>query len=356
MEHAQSFHGSTASEAMAAVKRSLGEDAVIITLRERPGDPQRRYEIDATRGEPAGRGDTLPLPALSARRVAPGAPRSTSPTVTPPATREVGLASPLLPPLGTTKAEPRPLEQLERAGLDPLVKTRLVERALRLQRSGESSSSALRTAIGEVLTAVPAPWQMAVGQRRVIGLVGPTGAGKTTTLAKIAAQGLLAGRRVALITTDTWRVGAAQHLTRYGEIMGVPSYVVVTEKELAHAVQHARGHDLILIDTAGRSPRSLRDPVSLRGVPGIETHLVVPVGLSSSQLASIRQRHRDDDVVAMICTKLDETEGLQDVAGLMNAAATLGLPLSATSDGQGVPDDVTAFDSAALWRRLGGAR
>jgi flagellar biosynthesis protein FlhF len=138
--------------------------------------------------------------------------------------------------------------------------------------------------------------------------------------------------------------------------MGIPSYVVSSEGELGHAVQHARGHDLILIDTAGRSPRSLRDPISLRGIPGVETHLVVPVGLSSSQLANVRLRHRDDDVVAMICTKLDETEGLQEVAALMNVAATLGLPLAATADGQGVPDDVTAFDSAALWRRLGGTR
>lgn len=282
--------------------------------------------------------------------------RSSSP-MAPPVTRDAPAAiSPLLPPRGTAVSENKPLEQLERAGLDPVVKVRLVERALRLQRSGEHASTSLRTAFSELLAPAPAPWQVPGDTRRIIGLVGPTGAGKTTTLAKIAAQGLLAKRRVALITTDTWRVGAAQHLTRYGEIMGIPSYVVSSEGELGHAVQHARGHDLILIDTAGRSPRSLRDPISLRGIPGVETHLVVPVGLSSSQLANVRLRHRDDDVVAMICTKLDETEGLQEVAALMNVAATLGLPLAATADGQGVPDDVTAFDSAALWRRLGGTR
>jgi len=231
-----------------------------------------------------------------------------------------------------------------------------LERALRLQRVGESPLTALRTAFLELLGTAPAPWHLEGQARRVVALVGPTGAGKTTTLAKIAAQAVIEKRRVAMITTDTWRVGAAQHLTRYGEIMGVSTYVAASDEELASAIHHARAYDLVLIDTAGRSPRSLRDPVQWRNFQGVEVHLVVPVGTSAAQMTAIRQRHHHDAPVAVICTKLDEVDAAHGASGTVNAAALLGLPIAATNDGQTVPDDVAAFDAGALWRRLGGAR
>jgi flagellar biosynthesis protein FlhF len=375
---------------MAAARRTLGDDAVIITVRERPGDPHRRYEIDATRGEP----DDPPLRGArtrvdgghgSARARAPVPRSSESPRTLPlpslPLSRQLGESvgvanhvddedaqpqhplhlapTPLLPPRDVSTKDANStsmLERLDRAGLDPMVRGRLIERARRLQRVGEAPTMALRTAFIELMGQSPAPWHVDDGERRVLAFVGPTGVGKTTTVAKVAAQAILARRRVAMITTDTWRVGAAQHLSRYGEIMGVSTYVAHDEGELSAALQHARGFDLTLIDSAGRSPRVQRDPIRWRAMANVEVHLVVPTSTSTTQLAAIRRRHKDDDPVALIATKRDETEDLEDVSCLINAVALLGLPIAATADGQTVPDDIAAFDSASLWRRMGATR
>ena len=348
------------------MKRTLGDDAVIIATRERRDDPARRFEIEAARGESSA---STSLPVAPA---APAAARYITPPAMPPAPRTPkaplsSLAtttnepmsasmSALLPPRGAGAVDNRVLENLERAGLDAMVRARLLDRCRRLQLSGSEPVEALRKTIDEIATPTLAPWQTTIGQRRLVGFVGPTGAGKTTTIAKVAAQALLHRRRVALITTDTWRVGATQHLARYGEIMGLATYVAENEDELLDAVDHARAADLVLIDSAGRSPRSLRDGVQLHIVKGVEVHLVVPVTASAAQLGTWRTRHRSDDPCALIATKLDEAEGLQEVGGVLNSAAILGLPLAATADGQTVPDDIAPFDSATLWRRLGGQR
>lgn len=364
MDQQQSFYGRTSREALAAVKRTLGDDAVIIATRERRDDPARRFEIEAARGETSPAMSPLVAPALpaAARYITPPAmpptpraPRSTTEPATPSAPASSAMSA-LLPPRGAGAVDNRVLENLERAGLDPMVRARLLDRCRRLQLSGSEPVEALRKTIDELAAPTLAPWQTTIGQRRLVGFVGPTGAGKTTTIAKVAAQALLHRRRVALITTDTWRVGATQHLARYGEIMGLPTYVAENEDELLDAVDHARAADLVLIDSAGRSPRSLRDGVQLHIVKGIEVHLVVPVTASAAQLGTWRARHRSDDPCALIATKLDEAEGLQEVGGVLNSAAILGLPLAATADGQTVPDDIAPFDSATLWRRLGGQR
>jgi len=345
MEQTQTFHGKTSRDALAAVKRTLGDDAVIVTTRERRDDPARRFEIEAMRGEPS------PPPSSYG-----SAPRYVSPPVTNAAFEMTAPTSSLMPPRGAGALDTRVIENIEKAGLDAVVRARLFDRSRRLQLSGSDPVEALHKTIGELAVGTTAPWMTTLGQRRLLGFVGPTGSGKTTTIAKVAAQALLLRRRVALITTDTFRVGATQHLARYGEIMGLQTYIADSEGELIDAVDHARAADLVLIDTAGRSPRSLRDGVSLHVVKGIEVHLVAPATASAAQLTTWRQRHRGDEPTALIATKLDEADGIQDIGGLLNAAAILGLPIAATADGQTVPDDIAAFDGAALWRRLGGQK
>jgi len=345
MELHQSFYGRTTREALAAVRETLGDDAVIIRTNERRDDPARRFEVEAVSGESDAPGReparaTVQLPRATTK--APGMPSSSS--------------SPLLPPRGAGPVDHRLLENLDRAGLDATVRARLVDRARRIQLTGVEGATGLQMALSELVAGTTAPWITAPGYRRFLAFVGPTGGGKTTTIAKVAAQALLLRRRVALITTDTWRVGATQHLARYGEIMGLPTYVAENEHELVRAVDHARDCDLVLIDTAGRSPRSLREGVRLRAVRELEVHLVVPATASASQLGSWRARHRADEPAAIIATKLDEAEPFQDIGGLLNAAAILGLPVAGVADGQTVPDDISPFDGAALWRRLGSAR
>ncbi|HEY1097590.1 MAG TPA: hypothetical protein VGF99_01625 [Myxococcota bacterium] len=364
MEQTHSFYGRTSREALAAVKHGLGDDAVIITTRERPDDPARRFEVEAVRGTPSSYSQSPSYASAPSYAAAPSYASAPQPRFvqlpSTPAAHATPFAndSALLPPRGAAGAgvEHKVLEQLEKASIDPTVRARLYDRSRRLQLSGSDAVEAMQKAIGELVVGTVSPWQTALGQRRILGFVGPTGSGKTTTIAKVAAQALLQRRKVALITTDTFRVGASFHLARYGEIMGLSTYVAETEAELLTAVEHARGADLVLIDCAGRSPRALRDGINLHVVKGIEVHLVVPATASAAQLTLWRQRHKSDEPVAVIATKLDEADGVTELGGIITTAALLGLPLAATADGQTVPDDIAAFDPAVLWRRLSGQR
>ncbi len=127
---------------------------------------------------------------------------------------------------------------------------------------------------------IASPIAVPKGQKRVVALVGPTGVGKTTTIAKLAAGFPTAGKRkVGLITIDTFRIAAVQQLNAYAEIMDLPMEVVEDAKQMPAALERMSDVDLILIDTAGRSPRSdarisqLRQ--MLQAARPDETHLVV---------------------------------------------------------------------------------
>jgi len=203
--------------------------------------------------------------------------------------------------------------------------------------------------IGQRLVPGRAPWLP--GARRAIALVGPTGVGKTTTIAKIAARALLDTRlRVALITVDTYRVGASEQLLRYGEIMGLPSHIARTEQELARAMGRCRDADLILIDTAGRSTHeAVAQQAELLGsLPGIQLQLVVSAATGWRDLAAVAERYRPLRPQGLILSKLDEAAA---PASVISAAVRLSCPITCIADGQKVPDDLHAASAPELLRR-----
>ncbi|HSB73596.1 MAG TPA: flagellar biosynthesis protein FlhF [Candidatus Methylomirabilis sp.] len=181
------------------------------------------------------------------------------------------------------------------------------------------------------------------GQRqRVVALVGPTGVGKTTTVAKLAGQLRNAGgHRVALISLDTYRIGATAQMQIYAELLRVPLHVVRTPAEVQAAFRAERGRDLILVDTAGRSPghpegiaaiRSL-----LRPIPDLEVHLVVSATTKGSDAEEILRRFRPLSYGRLLLTKLDEARTAGPLLGL---ALRRGIPISYLTTGQEVPDDL----------------
>ncbi|MEO1007069.1 MAG: flagellar biosynthesis protein FlhF [Planctomycetota bacterium] len=192
------------------------------------------------------------------------------------------------------------------------------------------------------------------GRPRTIALVGPTGVGKTTTIAKLAAaHKLRRGRRVGLITTDTFRIAAVEQLRTYAGIISVPLRVVMSPAEMASACRSFASCDLVLIDTAGRSPRDGQrlDELAahLEAADPHETHLVLS---ATSGAATLRDGARGFAIAEpnrVILTKLDEAASL---GSALSALHGLGLPVSYVTTGQEVPDHIERARADRLARMV----
>jgi flagellar biosynthesis protein FlhF len=192
----------------------------------------------------------------------------------------------------------------------------------------------------------------AQGPQKRIAFVGPTGVGKTTTLAKIAARCIAQFKKsVALITIDTYRIAAVEQLKVYGEIMGLPVDVVLTPGQLEKALHNHRHKDVILIDTAGRSPK---DTVSIEELAAfmpddlnIEKHLVLSAGTREKELHETVSHFQKLDLDKTIFTKIDECSNL---GVILNTQLNNPAPLSYITNGQRVPEDLLAIDRDAVAR------
>jgi len=184
----------------------------------------------------------------------------------------------------------------------------------------------------------------------VAALVVPTGVGKTTTIAKLAANfRLKEKRRVGLITVDTYRIAAVEQLRTYANIIDLPMQVVSTPKEMHEAVRQMAGLDLVLIDTAGRSPK---DEIRLQELKAFiseasadEVHLVLSSVAASRTLEQTAERFAAVGTTALIITKLDEANSLGNLLPVLRLSR---LPVSYLTNGQNVPDDIEIADSPRL--------
>ena len=201
---------------------------------------------------------------------------------------------------------------------------------------------------------VTGPIVVTPGQRRLVALVGPTGVGKTTTIAKLAGNFHLRDRRrVGLITVDTYRIAAVEQLRTYADIIDLPMEVVSTPREMRQAVERLADLDLILMDTAGRSPR---DEVKIQELTCMlteaeadEVHLVLSSVSSVENMKKTARQFADVGVTSLVLTKLDEATGLGNLVPLMRSCR---LPLSYVTNGQNVPDDIAAADRRRLTRSI----
>jgi flagellar biosynthesis protein FlhF len=188
----------------------------------------------------------------------------------------------------------------------------------------------------------------------VVALVGPTGAGKTTTVAKLAARYAAehGPRDVALITTDTQRPGGREQLHAYGRQFGLTVVEAGSEAALHEALQRLRDYPLVLVDTAGHGSRD-RAMVGqlnwLRHAGRVRTMLVMPANAHSADLDEVIRRFGFVTPEAAILTKLDETGRL---GAALSVLVRHGLPLAYTTDGQHVPDDLGVADASRLVLKL----
>ena len=195
----------------------------------------------------------------------------------------------------------------------------------------------------------------------VVALIGPTGVGKTTTVAKLAAQlGVVENHKVGLITIDTYRIAAVDQLKKYAEILEVPLHVVNTPAEIGEAVKKLADCDYVLIDTAGRAPTDAAKLAELKAflhaASPSEVHLVLSATTDKNATATALQRFAGVRADRLIFTKLDETERhglvLEVAAGEFAERAGRPLPMSYVTAGQAVPDDIEAADAEKLAARI----
>jgi flagellar biosynthesis protein FlhF len=175
----------------------------------------------------------------------------------------------------------------------------------------------------------------------IFALVGPTGVGKTTTAAKIAAQCVVrhGARGLGLITTDGYRVGAHDQLRIYGKILGVPVFVAQDAAELQHAIDAVAGKHLVLIDTTGMGQRDERmaEQQALLSAPGIERLLLLNATSQTETLDDVVRAYTTGNICGAVITKVDEAVRL---GGVLDVAIRRRLPLHYFTNGQRVPEDI----------------
>lgn len=218
------------------------------------------------------------------------------------------------------------------------------------QRHDAAAAEALVTGLVEKEWRIAAPITGQSGRHKTVALVGPTGVGKTTTIAKLAANFRLRdGLRTGLVTVDTYRIAAVEQLRTYAEIIDLPMKVVTSPQEMRRALDELSGLDLVLIDTAGRSPRDdLRISelkACLQEARADEIHLVLSAATAPRDLPEIAQQFAAVPLTAVILTKLDE---LLHPGNLLSIARQLRYGISHLTTGQDVPDDIESADATRL--------
>lgn len=185
-----------------------------------------------------------------------------------------------------------------------------------------------------------------------VALVGPTGVGKTTTIAKLAGRlALFDKKRVGLITIDTYRIGAIEQLKTYAEIMNIPFKVVITIKEMEEAIESMSDCDVILIDTTGRSSKNAMQISELRAF--IEkadpdyVNMVISATTKNRDIKNILNGYSSLEYDNVIITKLDETTVY---GSIYNISKRANKPISFITVGQNVPEDIKIPEKEELTR------
>jgi flagellar biosynthesis protein FlhF len=315
----QRFLRPTVREAAAAARQALGPDALVLSTELVPAPGWRGW---------AG-GRLVALTAAADRPVSPA--------------RSAVAASRQTTP-GTTRASVA--IQLVERGLDPQLADATVRRLSRSELRS-ASTEVLREALAAELALFAAPDLGEEPEPAVEVFLGPTGSGKTTTIAKIAAQERAAGRTPrALIAADGERVGAIAQLRTYAAIIGSPFRIADGAADLRDALDQARRP--VLVDTAGRLPTdpALHELLTvLRDRPGVVTHLVLPADTSLEAARRLLDRYAFTRPQRVVITKLDET---RSAAPLFGALRDRALPVSYVASGHNVPEDLMRATPAVL--------
>lgn len=227
----------------------------------------------------------------------------------------------------------------------------IVQRQITIQdKNHETILNAMKVIAREYLGEIRTIDTDILNRPNVYMFLGPTGVGKTTTLAKIAARlALVDNKKIGLITADTYRIAAVEQLKTYSEILGIPLEVVYEADELKEALEKFKDKDYILIDTAGRSHKSKElksdfDELA-RHIDDMKIFLVMSMTTSFKDLKSIIESYQFLKDYRLLFTKLDEATSYGNI---LNLKVLTGKPLSYFTIGQSVPDDIEVADKERI--------
>ncbi|MBF0118081.1 MAG: flagellar biosynthesis protein FlhF [Desulfobacterales bacterium] len=207
-----------------------------------------------------------------------------------------------------------------------------------------SSEEVSKSVILEILSSISVlnPFDSKATTKHIVAFVGPTGVGKTTTLAKLAAElSLKQNKNVGLISIDSYRIGAVEQLKTYASIMGLPCLSAFTRQDLQVAIRNMQNKDVILIDTAGHShldeKRMKEIGKLIEGNSEITSHLLLSATTKISDMKEAASNFTILNPKSYIFTKLDETKTR---GGILDQITDLKLPISFITNGQRVPEDI----------------
>jgi flagellar biosynthesis protein FlhF len=227
----------------------------------------------------------------------------------------------------------------------------IVQRQINIhEKNHETIVNAMKVIAREYLGEIKTIDTDVLKQPNIYMFLGPTGVGKTTTLAKIAARlSLVENKKVGLITADTYRIAAVEQLKTYSEILGIPLEVIYEASELADAIEKFKDKDYILIDTAGRSHKSkeLKSDYDelVQYLNHVKIFLVMSMTTGFKDMKSIIESYDFLSDYRLLFTKLDEATSYGNI---LNLKVLTGKPLSYFTIGQSVPDDIEAADKERI--------
>jgi len=371
------FPAHTMASAVAQVKAQLGPDALILQTRTvRPGGLlSRRKLVEITAAvEP---GTAAPARSHGSAQPAPAG-RVSLPDldVSGWLQQDEPAASDRSSNRGVTLLDPRPsspqhletrlsdrLQSLFESFVSSYINRSLAQRLLDglpddLELTSTSPKNPLLSRIEQMIPTA-GPIQPGLDSNpRIISFIGSTGVGKTTTIAKLAAQyKLQRNTSVALLTIDTYRIAAVDQLRTYADLIDVPFAVVLTPAELAEQLSRLANHSLIFIDTTGRSPNDHLRLAELRAfhqaIGPHQTHLVASATAAHSQIATAIEKFSPLGIDQLLLTKLDETVSLSPILNIFaDSSAGSPIPISYVTAGQDVPHDIDVASSRDLAIRI----
>ena len=374
------FQGESMQEALLKVKQTMGKDAVILHTRtfRRGGflGIGSREVVQVTASDDIKiMSDTASLSERARRAYA-----DVQRTATPVRKREAKVVEALEPSLGTQLKELKALiealsgetsgggfppelgkhyQQLMDTGVaKPLA--RKIMRTIHDALDGESLADdkkvreRVAAEIAQLVKVTGGIKPSGKNRARVVALVGPTGVGKTTTVAKLSANlAMKARKKVALVTADTYRIAATDQLKVYADIIGLPLEVVLSPKDMKTAIKRYRDHDYIFIDTAGGSQYNEQQIAELKryldAASTDETHLVVSATTEFKELLRIIDKFAAVKPSCLLFSKIDET---QQVGTVLNALSHVDKPISYFATGQNVPDDMELASVDGITRMM----